>query len=1327
MDANHSYNYSALYNFFFHLFHNRNGEENGSPLITNIFIAMLTKKLWLAPLVFFNLVDMHQLVKLKNTESNPCKTVKKTDQQKGVISGKILKITPAENLISSHITQIQNSLDNAKLNYGDNEIAFKEALNEIKRLSLDSSFSKDIFRAMDANQLFELTKLYAQNFDDCAKIIEKFGISDQNYLFEIAKLSFGKNFNGTIFNIKKFGITDQNKLFELIEICCEKNISQLIFNIREFGITDQNQLFNIAKLCCKKNISITCFNILEFGDLDQNQLFEIAKICLKTNALEASKKISLLSLKNQIHLVELLKIFLIYDKNEKVYFDDIIADFQILEPNQIFEIVKCSSQKIIFNPRHFHRYRITDPIQVYEIAGLCAQNDGRSTARFIKNFGIKDQLKLVEIATICAQHSTYNIENFGITDQVELIVIAKKSARCAQNIDKFGITDRNQLFEIAKLSAQKNGTLTAENIRKFGITDNVQLFELAQMCSEESQNIIKSINNFDLTFDQSIFIFKYCMRKVDASDYISNFHLFFKNKYYFENELKYSSIMLMVRKEFKMLQELFILVEMYPDEIVNFDFNQCADILRNYSIEKFVGNPFEKALENIMNIPDAFGKYQNLLWLANTMVIFNTSKVLEQISDDQIPSLNDREIFESIASFGKPKLRLPLSLIVLSLASMENGLEIFKKLHSVQQNSNKGQAHFQNLLFLFFATLVSRGVDVNSEVFSDEGTFRKEILKKSSCFFKKENSQIMIEMLLLLVQNKTLSVKVNEGLLVRVISETPLAMEKFSMTNDELQSSYLRNAQSLVSIFEFNEVSRLSDTSKNLVEISEEILREKLSCVDVENFTSKYHQTFRENRNPSAIVTYAAKINSLNDPDATECLGRYVASTLEGPSAFRIMRYDLTNNPHLTKINEFDPKLFEDWKNNLDPINIDELKYDENSSSNTQPTAKDWMKQKLITDKHLDMETLDVIYLNNYLQETDLQKRREIEIMLLDAHSISLKNLKEINKTKESRIIMSLKNCNNQIKSIDSKILKDSIKINLGRLNEQKNTLQLKFDKNLTLLVTKFPILSQRVIKGNNYDEIIKFIEGCNEIQTFTWMAKENISKRRLEILCIKWIKGIDSLQASNTEMNNNQIKSSEDKLKKILVEILKILNASPFSSPEFANDIQNKINEKSVSMAIGNSLVVETDDPIDILLCGTEVDGSCQRIDGDAHLNKGLLGYNMDGKIKILAIKNAEGAHGKIKARCLLRMLWDGDKPVLFMERLYPSNITSKQAQALIYMARKKAEILGVPLLTLGGSGEDYGKPLIALGGSSPWEYCDGAMGMTKGKYEIKDARSVG
>ncbi|MBA3602599.1 MAG: hypothetical protein H0W50_02940 [Parachlamydiaceae bacterium] len=209
-----------------------------------------------------------------------------------------------------------------------------------------------------------------------------------------------------------------------------------------------------------------------------------------------------------------------------------------------------------------------------------------------------------------------------------------------------------------------------------------------------------------------------------------------------------------------------------------------------------------------------------------------------------------------------------------------------------------------------------------------------------------------------------------------------------------------------------------------------------------------------------------------------------------------------------------------------------------------------------------------------------------------------------------------------------------------GTLKGQKNLFKRKPEEVLAQLIILFPVFKKNTAGENNLDEIIKIIEASSELYFDSLKAQENLTKQNFELLCIHWIKGSESLQTSNTEMNNNQIKSFEDKLKKILVEIQEILKASPFNTPGFAHDIKGKINEKALSMAIGNNVVIEMDDPIDILLCGTEVDGSCQRVDGDANLNKGLLGYSMDGKIKILAIKSAEGPLGKINARCLLKVL---------------------------------------------------------------------------------------
>ncbi len=1015
--------------------------------------------------------------------------------------------------------------------------------------------------------------------------------------------------------------------------------------------------------------------------------------------------------------------------------------FGINDSDQIFEIVKANSIDNGYETaEEINNVGIINPNHLYEIAKNCVQTGSKycihNFKKFIDDFKITSNQQIFEILKLLAEKNArgtaFSFKDYSAyLDQDQTMQIAKICFRqipAFKMIHDFGITDQKQIFEIVKMLAYQKGADIASTIGQWGVKGENELFELAKICAQANlpslgKYVCELIGNFGLSENESFHIFELCLQNC-SSEY-QRFKYFDKWK---NSKISFNNLKISVDVE--RFKNLFT-KEINPDEVSDFNFEQAKIDLLYYASEKFVGNLFDKIIEKIMENPDAYSKYQNILWLVNTMVIMNATKILHNTNSDPNLWLAKQEMLESIARFGKPNLRFQLSHCANAVASSENGRKAFEKLHSVQQNSNKSQANLQNLLCLFFASLVTQGVDTNSKIFTDKGNFRKEIGKKSSCFFIKENSQILIEMLILLVQDTHFSANEKESLLNRIISEIPKDMDIYHMTNEELQASYLRNVQSLVSIFEFKEAGQLKDTSKNLIQISEEILKAKFSCGNgnIENFASKYHQIFKESRNPFAIVTYAAKIHSLNDQEANACLGSYVTSTLEGPSAFREKRYDLTNNPHLQKINEFNPKLFKNWKSNLDPILLDELKFEENSTPQIGPTAKDWMQEKLITDKHLDMETLKLKFLQRYLQESDMEKLLDIEKMLLDAQIASLNNLKEINKTQESKLILSLKNSNNQIKSIDSKIFKESMKTNKDQFNEQKKNLQLKFDKQLNQLKIQFPILSHLITGAKSNDDILNIIEGCNEIQALTLSVKENISKFKLEVLCIQWIKGSEILQSSGINLNYNQIKSSEDKLKKCLLEIHEILKSSPFKNPEFANDIQSKINEKSVSMAIGNVVVVETDDPIDILLCGTEVDGSCQRVDGNADLNKGLLGYKMDGKIKILAIKSAEGPRGKINARCLLRLLWDGGKPVLFMERFYPDNITAispKHAQALIYMAQKKAELLGVPLLTLKGNGKDYGKPLMALGGPSPWEYCDGFSGMTKGKYEINRAEFV-
>ena len=95
----------------------------------------------------------------------------------------------------------------------------------------------------------------------------------------------------------------------------------------------------------------------------------------------------------------------------------------------------------------------------------------------------------------------------------------------------------------------------------------------------------------------------------------------------------------------------------------------------------------------------------------------------------------------------------------------------------------------------------------------------------------------------------------------------------------------------------------------------------------------------------------------------------------------------------------------------------------------------------------------------------------------------------------------------------------------------------------------------------------------------------------------------------------------------------------------------------------------------------GTEVCNSCQRIDGKAIYNKCLLAYILDGKNKLIAVKDELG---KILARSVLRLLMDeqSKSPVLFLERIYTCQNTEELSDLIREGALRKAKALGLPLV---------------------------------------------
>jgi hypothetical protein len=142
-----------------------------------------------------------------------------------------------------------------------------------------------------------------------------------------------------------------------------------------------------------------------------------------------------------------------------------------------------------------------------------------------------------------------------------------------------------------------------------------------------------------------------------------------------------------------------------------------------------------------------------------------------------------------------------------------------------------------------------------------------------------------------------------------------------------------------------------------------------------------------------------------------------------------------------------------------------------------------------------------------------------------------------------------------------------------------------------------------------------------------------------------------------------------------------------------------------------GAWIAVDTDNPYDLLLSGTEVMGSCQRVNGDPEKNKGLLGYLMNGQTRLVAVKDNSG---KILSRAIMRLLLDDeDNGVIFLEKPYPDPLPEKHQEAILRVAQDKARKMHIPLTASEWKGEyeKYPHSLHSFGGPAPYEYCDAAQ----------------
>ncbi len=136
-------------------------------------------------------------------------------------------------------------------------------------------------------------------------------------------------------------------------------------------------------------------------------------------------------------------------------------------------------------------------------------------------------------------------------------------------------------------------------------------------------------------------------------------------------------------------------------------------------------------------------------------------------------------------------------------------------------------------------------------------------------------------------------------------------------------------------------------------------------------------------------------------------------------------------------------------------------------------------------------------------------------------------------------------------------------------------------------------------------------------------------------------------------------------------------------------------------------------------VLSGTEVP-SCQNVNGDLEKNRCLLGYCLDGKNRLIPIKDRDG---KIVARKLLRVLWNPAtaRPILLQERFYKKAGLSEDMESIIdAFIVERANKLGLDLVEGVYRGEDL-HVVVSLGSPAPYEYFDCARGVKTGEERVE------
>lgn len=1054
-----------------------------------------------------------------------------------------------------------------------------------------------------------------------------------------------------------------------------KDPTKIGMSIMDYHYLSLNQRFEIAKIVAERNGYAVSKYLENFCITDPLLRYQIAKISVMQNSSSTSDFFHNYDLNDQNQIIEIARIAAAKGGTTVVEY------YKIEDKAALFEIIKLSvlsNQKC--NWLLLTEFPLTSE-QLLEIIKIIASFDGSGISHCIHKLGIKDPSALFEIAKIAAQEDGHrtseDIKNFGLIDPQELYTVAKIAALqhgwgLSRHIQNYGINNSEHLYEIAKIAALQCGGGTSEYIRRYGITNQKELYEIALIAAKDTHwDVSEHIKQYDLKDPKEL----YEIAKVAASH----------NKSLSEHIQNYE-----IQDQKQLLELAMIAAKSYGDSV--------SEYIQNYRIN---------------NQQDSFSIAKLAFSEGNALVCSEYLKRyklnLEQIIELFIISCRKdaHELATLISNFAfdkyeKKELERFLGLQII--LHPEYNLQPKEKFEL--DSLLKFDSHdlledpLKNINTWFGYVLLNRQLyqendkegcekmqfEKHTDLFENIANLRNPTkrIQLTAMFFKliSEKDQEDLNTFIKMQSAKFFGKKeipIFRLLFSPFINALERPLMDWQVVSHTLSSSTYKDANAQMtlinSIYSLFQAPHLDMKQKSLLLL-------KIFGL-VRNVKEKKKRTKIVNRN---LRLMEAIIQSKR----SDMLKQFTLNSKAEEG--------LSEN----SIQECLQKIFHEIVGEVE-IKDFSTKYESTFLKARQFQAFFTYGAQLQGLPNDGFSTLKPYLRKLYMHilEGDLHQARYES----GDHLSSIFSYKEgFKETWVKGMIKKLKSENEDRNDIDN-------------IREIKRYLNEKIEFDDHIPSKDYPFLL-KVLKEPTPLRIDESMKELSNLQNELVENKNNeeIKKIKLQITLIALL---------DPRKSHDEIGSSLDLAKKYV----------PALYPQFIQDLSDLENLIKDMNVVSNEhwTVEETDHWEDLLLSGTEVLGSCQNINGDPNLNKCLMNYILDGKNRLVVIKNPKGI---ICARVVLRLLLDikEKKPVLYQERLYKSaGISNKDEKALSEMCKQKASMLGIPLVRASEEDEDsdlyklYHNDLDSLNGNAPFEYVDANhLRITNGTFTIHAGSSV-